>query len=88
MMKLKNNPSLLNLVVVLLATVLALAPLFPWRVTAASAPSNIFSGERALAHLPIIAQAPHPSGSPAQTLVRDYLVKQLTDLGLTVDVQQ
>ena len=75
-MKLKNNPSLLNLIVLLLVTVLALAPLFPWRVAPVTAPLDKFSGDRALVHLPIIAQAPHPSGSPAQALVRDYLVRQ------------
>jgi hypothetical protein len=84
----KIDPSLLNLLLVLLVAVLAIAPLFPWRVTPANAPLDKFSGERALSHLPIIAQAPHPSGSPAQALVRDYLVQQLTDLGLEVEVQQ
>jgi hypothetical protein len=87
-MKGKINPSMVNLVVVLLVTILSLAPLFPWRVTVASAPPEIFSGERALTHLAIIARAPHSPGSPAQALVRDYLMLQLTDLGLEADVQQ
>ncbi len=87
-MKGKFYSSLLYLLVVLLVTVLALAPLSPWRVAPATAPLDKFSGDRALAHLPIIAREPHPSGSPAQALVRDYLVQQLTDLGLEVDVQQ
>lgn len=87
-MKMKINPSMLNLVVILLVTSMSIAPLFPWRVTAASAPPDIFSGERALSHLPIITREPHPPGSLAQALVRDYLVQQLTDLGLEVEVQQ
>lgn len=86
-MKMKINSSLLNLIVVLMVAVIALTPAFPWRVTAVSASPEIFSGNRALSHLPIIAQAPHPSGSPAQALVRDYLVQQLADLGLEVEVQ-
>jgi hypothetical protein len=87
-MKVKFNPSLLNLIVILLVIILSLTPLFPWRVTPASAPPDIFSGERALSHLPIIAREPHPPGSPAQAVVRDYLVQQLTNLGLEVEVQQ
>jgi hypothetical protein len=86
-MKRKINSSLLNLIVVLLVAVIALTPAFPWRVTPISASPDLFSGKRALSHLPIIAQVPHPSGSPAQALVRDYLVQHLTDLGLEVEVQ-
>jgi len=82
------NPSLLYLLVVILVAISGLAPLFPWRVTPASAAPDLFSGERALSHLPIIAREPHPAGSPAQALVRDYLVQQLSDLGLEVEVQQ
>lgn len=87
-MKVKINPSMLNLVVIFLVTSMSIVPLFPWRVTAASAPLDIFSGERAFSHLPTITREPHPPGSPAQALVRDYLVQQLTDLGLEVEVQQ
>lgn len=87
-MKGKSYSSLFYLLAVLLVTFLALAILFPWRVAPATAPLDKFSGDRALVHLPIIAREPHPSGSPAQSLVRDYLVRQLTDLGLEVEVQQ
>ncbi len=41
-----------------------------------------------MAHLPIIASEPHPQGSAAQAVVRNYLVGQLTDMGLEVEVQQ
>jgi hypothetical protein len=75
------------LLAVLLVAVLSLAPLFPHRVTPASASPEQFSGERAMLHLPIIAREAHPSGSPAQAQVRDYLVGQLTGLGLETEVQ-
>ena len=83
-----KTSALLYLLVMLLVIGLSLAPIFPWQVTPASAPPEMFSGERAMAHLPVIAQEAHPSGSPAQARVRDYLVQQLTDLGLEVEVQQ
>lgn len=87
-MKPKINSSWLFLALLILAIFLSISMLFPWRVAPVTAQLDEFSGDRALTHLPIIAQEPHPSGSPAQEKVRDYLVKQLTDLGLIVEVQQ
>ncbi len=78
----------LLLLVLILAAVPSLAPLFPRQVTPASAPPDQFSGERAMEHLPVIAREPHPAGSPAQAVVRDYLVQQLMDIGLEVEVQR
>ena len=78
----------LMLLALLLLAVLPIMPIFSHRVTPASAPPDQFSGERAMAHLPIIAREPHPVGSPAQKRVRAYLVQQLSDLGLEVEVQQ
>jgi hypothetical protein len=72
----------------LLVLCISLAPLFPWKVTPAEAPRDVFSGERAIAHLSSIARQAHPSGSPTQAQVRDYLVQQLTELGLEVEVQR
>jgi hypothetical protein len=79
---------LLMLLVLLLIGVLSLAMLFPRSVTPASAPPDQFSGERAMAHLPIIAREPHPARSPAQAHVRDYLVVQLSRIPLEVEVQR
>lgn len=62
--------------------------LFPMRVTPASAPLEVFSGERAMTHLPVIAREPHPQGSPALAAVRDYLVQELSASGLEVEVQK
>jgi hypothetical protein len=76
------------LFVLLLLAVPALSALFPRSVTPASTPLEVFSGERAMVHLPIIASEPHPQGSPAQARVRDYLVGQLTAMGLEVQVQR
>jgi hypothetical protein len=76
------------LLVPLIIIWLVLDPMFPRSVTPASAPPEVFSGERAMAHLPIIAREPHPQGSTAQARVRGYLVEQLTALGLETEVQQ
>jgi len=82
-----HGRALLMLLVLLLAIV-SVAPLFPRRVTPASAPLDVFSAERAMAHLPIVASEPHPTGSPAQARVRDYLVQELTKSGLEVEIQR
>ncbi|WP_166482229.1 M28 family metallopeptidase [Scytonema sp. UIC 10036] len=53
-----------------------------------SAPVLEFSSGRAMKHLEAIAQKPHPIGSSEHTIVRDYIVKQLTDRGLKPEVQK
>ena len=52
----------------------------------ANAPADHFSALRAMAHVRAIAQAPHPIGSSANTAARDYLVAQLSALGLEPQV--
>lgn len=52
----------------------------------ATAPENEFSAERALIHVREISGVPHALGSAADAVVRNYLVAQLTDLGLQPQV--
>jgi acetylornithine deacetylase/succinyl-diaminopimelate desuccinylase-like protein len=53
-----------------------------------SAPATAFSAERAAEHLQVITgDRPSPVGSNAGDRIRDYLVTQLTTLGLQVQVQ-
>ena len=53
-----------------------------------SAPATAFSAERAAEHLQVITgDRPSPVGSHAGDRIRDYLVTQLTTLGLQVQVQ-
>ena len=47
-----------------------------------------FSAIRAKDHLLHIAQKPHPVGSQEHDEVRDYLFKQLTNLGLMPEIQK
>lgn len=77
--------------VFLLALILLTYICLRWLPIPASAPADTapgeFSAERALIHIKTIAQNPHPSGSREQELVRDYLLQQLTSLGLESQLQ-
>ena len=78
----------LTLLFLALASVLALRPLVPPAAVSASAPTSDFSAERAFNHLEFIAREPHPTGSIANSRVRDYLVDQLNLLGVEQEVQK
>jgi hypothetical protein len=53
----------------------------------ANAPATIFSAERALREVNVIARQPHSIGTPANAAVRDYLVQRCRALGLRTRVQ-
>jgi len=74
---------------IVLSAVLALGVLaLPEAQPAQAVPLTQFSAARAMDHLKIIAQKPHPSGSAELAEVRDYLLAQLGSLGLQTEVQQ
>src|SRR4029434_1719166 len=54
----------------------------------ATSPPNVFSAERAMRHIQVMAQRPHPNGSAELARVRDYLTAQLTAIGLEPQVQK
>jgi hypothetical protein len=54
----------------------------------ASAGTGEFSAERALVHLNAFAKAPHPIGSEEHGRSRDYLVAQLSALGVAPEIQR
>ncbi|HEY1939141.1 MAG TPA: M28 family peptidase [Candidatus Angelobacter sp.] len=68
------------------AIVWALTGIRPPAAVPASTSPQAFSADRALAHLRIIAQRPHPIGSEANKAVRQYLLSQLSGLGLAPEV--
>lgn len=77
----------------LLIFVLAVSAVFVVRDTAPSlshnaVPPDAFSVSRALTYLNSFAIAPHPLGSAEHDRVRDYLVAQMTSLGVTPEVQR
>lgn len=66
---------------------IALLGMVPPTVVGAGADAVEFSAERAFAHVVAIAQEPRPIGSVASADARDYLSAQLTNLGLTPELQ-
>jgi hypothetical protein len=59
----------------------------PQPVPATASPGE-FSAERAFVHLGQIAPGPHPIGSPQQAQSRQYIVQELTKLGLKPEIQE
>src|ERR1035437_6212031 len=53
----------------------------------ATAPLTEFSAVRALEHSKVIAREPHPMGTPADDLVRTYIIRKLTEMGVEVQEQ-
>ena len=54
----------------------------------ADAPPTQFDSSRAMRHISEIAQRPHPLGSPEEASVRETIIKALTALGLSAEVQE
>ena len=52
-----------------------------------NAPLADFSSGRAMKHLRVIAQRPHPMASTEQAAVRDYILRELAALGIHSEVQ-
>lgn len=65
---------------------LAIMALTAPKPVGADAPEFNFSAARALIHVRAITRTPHPIGSKANVAVREYLVTQLTALGLNPQV--
>jgi len=57
-------------------------------VAGVDAPAADFSASRAMKHLAVIAQHPHPIGSNEHAKVRDYIASELTALGLSPEIQK
>jgi hypothetical protein len=72
---------------IVLAAISILRVARPPSPVAATAPDTVFSAERALHHVEQIAQRPHPMGTADHDRVRDYILAQLTALGLRPQVQ-
>jgi acetylornithine deacetylase/succinyl-diaminopimelate desuccinylase-like protein len=58
------------------------------RASGVGATPSDFSSARALKHLEAIAARPRPNGSAAHAEARDYLLRELSSLGLTAEVQR
>jgi Peptidase family M28 len=60
----------------------------PPAVLSAAVSPELFSADRAVRHLSVIAEKPHPLGSIEHSIVRDYLVRELSNAGLEPQIQQ
>jgi len=60
----------------------------PPEAVPSSAPLTEFSSGRAMQILGVIAQKPHPSGSAEHSAVRDYIVREVTAMGLQPEIQK
>ena len=62
--------------------------LLPGQISNIDTPDSEFSTERALLHLKEISKEPHYLGNEAHTVVRNYIISQLEQLGLETQVQE
>jgi hypothetical protein len=80
-----------GLVVILWAGLLAVVSLYrlsPPNAMSASAPATEFSSERAMSHIRLLAEKPHPIGSAENARVRDYIFQELTAQGVAPEFQE
>ncbi|MEK6283543.1 MAG: M20/M25/M40 family metallo-hydrolase [Acidobacteriota bacterium] len=77
-----------SIMFVVVAALLAVYQLHPPRPAAVSVPPTEFSAERALKHLIVIAQRPHPVGTAEHSAVCNYIQNELAALGLSPEVQR
>ena len=82
-----SGRSLMTVVVMLIAGLVAYLPLMPPAAVPDSGDLQAFSAERAMEHVRVIAAEPHPMGSDANRQVRAHLEDELTQLGISLQVQ-
>jgi len=68
--------------------VLSTLDVTPPAAVPSSAPLTEFSSGRAMRHLGVIAQKPHPPGTAEHSVVRDYIVKEVAAMGIEPEVQK
>ncbi len=84
----KKYTSAISFLIIILSIYLSINSLMPKELTLADTPITEFSSERALAHLKEITKKPHFVGTNEHKKVQNYIVTQLENLGLDVEIQQ
>src|SRR5215813_453024 len=79
---------LVTFLFVVLLAIVGVQQLSLTNVAHVSAPPMEFSSARAMKHLEVIAKSPHPIGSVSHAEVRDYILGNLTEMGLSPTVQK
>lgn len=83
-----DNAGLLMLLFIAILLSLVLYQQRPLRAQSAEIPLTEFSSARARKHLSAIAAKPRPLGSAAHDEARDYIIKELTALGVEPEIQR
>ena len=83
----KSKAGIIAFLACILFAILTLKLFSPPKAVLATAEATVFSAERAMQHLKVIAKAPHSLGTPENEQVINYLVKELNTLGLDVNIQ-
>jgi hypothetical protein len=78
----------LSFLIIIVAVIYSFYSQLPREKTNLDTPLTAFSTERAFEKLTQIANKPHYVGTEKHTTVRAYIVKELTDLGLEVSIQE
>jgi hypothetical protein len=84
----ETNQAIVVILIITGAVLVGLHSLATPRVVPASAPATEFSAERAMEHVSAISRKPHPPGSPEIERVRDYIVAELSAMGLSPEIQE
>jgi hypothetical protein len=74
-------------VIIAAAAFVAIDQTLPPNALPASAPATEFSAKPAIEHIKVISQEPRTSGSPGYKNARDYVMSELSALGLTPETQ-
>ena len=85
-----NNLKLKRVLFGLIICLSIIAGLFTFKmvdVVPATATTQEFSAERAFNHVEAMCQNPHPMGSSEIQQVRNYIVDEITGMGITADIQ-
>lgn len=83
-----KKSTIVTFLFILFFAFLGLYQLNPPSTAPINAPLAEFSSSRAMKHLQVIAQKPHPIGSPENAQVRDYIFQELVARGLSPEVQK
>ena len=80
--------TLVVVIILLGAVFVSFSQITPPAEVPASAPTSEFSASRAAQHVGLISQNPHPVGSSEHQRVKDYVLSQLSAMGLSPQVQR
>ncbi len=84
----KKFPSTFSISLILLAIYWVFRAAMPDYSANAELDKTNFSTDRALVHVAAISKEPHAVGFPAHTKVREYIVKELQNMGLETTLQE